>query len=129
MKVTCEAEKKENNAENVMHERLPKVFAFDIEKLRNEQREIDAEFKSVVPVDVVRDRVVRVAAPELTRVPRPRFLVSIKIKNINIQFEHEIKNLSAYGIDRVKAVDPDQKIEDETPTTFGKFFHFSRTVT
>lgn len=38
------------------------------------------------------------------------------------------KNLSAYGIDRVKSVNPDEKIEDEAPTTFGEFFHLAGTV-
>ena len=58
----------------MMEKHLPKIFTFGVEKLRNEERQIEAEFDCVVPVDFIGEFMRWVVYPKLLCIPQPWFL-------------------------------------------------------
>lgn len=74
MQIADPAKRHQQDRDHVVGEHLPKVLALHIVKLGRRQRPVEGHRDHVVPPDVVRYRLVRVAVPALLDVPQPRFI-------------------------------------------------------
>ena len=62
----------------MVEKHLPKVFALNVAELRHDEREIEAHFDCIIPVDSFGDRLLRIVDETALQIPQPRFLEDIE---------------------------------------------------
>jgi len=73
-KIANITENEQSDCDYVMNKHLPKVLAFDVEKLRDQQGKIETQFDQIIEINIAFDFLKWIVAPRIRRIPKPGFL-------------------------------------------------------